>query len=335
MNDMKNCYILGVDGGNSKTDFYLFRTDGVLCGHLRTGTCSHEALGSYENAFAAMQQALNTLYSQCGIGPAQMESAVFGLAGVDIPSQKANMEQVVSALGFPDFLVCNDGFLGVKAAAGRGVGVCSICGTGTVTAGVDETGRSFQVGGIGAITLDHAGGAFLARQALSTAYAQRCRNGIPFAMTEWIEEKLQVKNQDQWLEKLHPDNLDVRPYMTDLIQRLMGYARQGDPASCEIVKQAGEALADGVLGCMANLNFSDCVEVVLAGSVWVKGGSQLMMDAFLQRIFHTATLPVTLTMLQVPPVLGAVYWAWERACGAWIDEKTAYKIRSAIEQKNS
>lgn len=331
----KNTYILGVDGGNTKTDYYLFRTDGELCAHLRAGTCSHEALGSYEKAFAAMQHALENLSCQCGIGPNQIDSAVFGLAGVDIPSQKVNMERVVSALGFENFLVCNDGFLGIKATASHGVGICSICGTGTVTAGVDEAGHTFQVGGIGIITRDNAGGAFLTREALSAAYAHRCRNGPPFAMTEWIEEKLQIESRDQWLEKLHPGNLDFKPYMTELLQRLLAYSELGDEAAHEIVKNAGETLADGVLGCIKNLAYRDRIEVVLAGSVWVKGNSRLMMDAFFARISQTAEVPLTLTMLHVPPVLGAVYWAWERACGTWIDKQTASKIRSAIKNQSS
>ena len=41
-------YYLGVDGGNTKTDFALMRADGTLIDWIRVGTCSHEALpGGY------------------------------------------------------------------------------------------------------------------------------------------------------------------------------------------------------------------------------------------------------------------------------------------------
>ena len=42
---MKNKeYILGVDGGNTKTDYFLFDLNGKYVDAIRCGTCSHEAL---------------------------------------------------------------------------------------------------------------------------------------------------------------------------------------------------------------------------------------------------------------------------------------------------
>ena len=44
-------YYLGVDGGNTKTDFALMRADGTLIDWIRVGTCSHETLpGGYAAA---------------------------------------------------------------------------------------------------------------------------------------------------------------------------------------------------------------------------------------------------------------------------------------------
>ena len=37
-------YILGVDGGNTKTDYFLFDVTGKFIGMYRDGTCSHEGL---------------------------------------------------------------------------------------------------------------------------------------------------------------------------------------------------------------------------------------------------------------------------------------------------
>lgn len=35
-------YVIGVDGGNTKTDYFLFDIEGKLVSHLRGATCSHE-----------------------------------------------------------------------------------------------------------------------------------------------------------------------------------------------------------------------------------------------------------------------------------------------------
>lgn len=322
-------YILGVDGGNSKTDYFLFKTDGILCAWQRAGTCSHEALGGYEKAGGAIQAAMEALSAQSGVSARQIDAAVFGLAGVDIRPQQEEMERVVRSLGFPRALVCNDGFLGIKAGTQQGVGICSISGTGTVTVGVDERANRLQVGGIGPITRDFAGGAYLARQAISAAYAQRFRAGDPFQGTEWIENALRIREKEQWLEKIHPEHLNIRPFMTPLIQHLFDLANHGDQVAQQIVDACGKELAQGVLGCLQNLVYTDTVHIVLAGSIWSKCACQRMKDAFLKRIRQAAPLQVQIATLQAPPVLGAVYWAWELAQGEWAQAG----VRSRIQQQ--
>ena len=53
-------YILGVDGGNSKTDYFLFDVEGNFIGMHRDGTCSHEALSdSFEGTRRVMRDALD------------------------------------------------------------------------------------------------------------------------------------------------------------------------------------------------------------------------------------------------------------------------------------
>lgn len=324
-------YILGVDGGNSKTDFALFRTDGALCSFLREGTCSHEKLGGYDLAGKAIASSLKRLLAPVGVSAGQIGSAVFGLAGVDIPEQRSGMERAVSGLGLRESLVCNDGLLGIKAASPRGVGVCSINGTGTVCVGVDETGAMLQVGGTGAVAGDNAGGAYLARRAIGQAYAQRFRNGPVFGGTQWIEEKLHITCMGKWLEAIHPTRLHYKSFMTELIQLLFHLEQQGDLAARAIVVEAAENLADGVIGCIRNLTFHHRVEVVMAGSVWSKGNCRRMKDTFMARVEACVPQEVAFTVLDSPPVLGAVYWAMERETHAWPEREVRERVRGQIQ----
>jgi len=38
-------YVIGVDGGNTKTDYFLFDTEGNFVDYIKEGTCSHEHVG--------------------------------------------------------------------------------------------------------------------------------------------------------------------------------------------------------------------------------------------------------------------------------------------------
>ena len=62
-------YYLGVDGGNTKTDYLLCTADGGFKDVFRTGTCSHEAFeNGYDGMEAAMSEQLSRLLERNGIG---------------------------------------------------------------------------------------------------------------------------------------------------------------------------------------------------------------------------------------------------------------------------
>mgnify|MGYP000950536037 CR=1 FL=1 len=142
--------ILGVDGGNTKTDYFLFDIEGNFIDFHRGPTCSHEQFKeSYQGSYQAMKKVFDVFLPKNNLYPGDIYTSVFGLAGVDTPKQKAAIEEVVKSLGFKNFKVVNDSFLGVKAVTKSGV--CSINGTGTSSGGIDAFGNYLQVGGIGAI----------------------------------------------------------------------------------------------------------------------------------------------------------------------------------------
>ncbi|HAX72047.1 MAG TPA: N-acetylglucosamine kinase, partial [Firmicutes bacterium] len=164
-------FVIGVDGGNTKTDYFLFDTEGNLIDHLKGGTCSHEALSdSFEGAYRLLKMHLDLLVHRNDLTYDEIESAAFGLAGVDLLHQRETLEDIVERIGFKNYVVDNDSFLGIKAALPNGFGVCSINGTGTVAGGIDEYGNRLQVGGMGAVTGDEAGGAYIAKTVLRYVY---------------------------------------------------------------------------------------------------------------------------------------------------------------------
>jgi hypothetical protein len=137
-------YIIGVDGGNTKTDYLLFDLEGNFVDGLRSGTCSHEGLkDSFDGSYRVMKEQLEILFTRNNITVKDIAGAGFGLAGADVPYQKKKLNEIISKIGFENFGMENDGFLGVKAASPNGCGVCSINGTGTVTVGMDELVNQF------------------------------------------------------------------------------------------------------------------------------------------------------------------------------------------------
>lgn len=190
-------YVIGVDGGNTKTDYLLFDIEGNFIDGLRSGTCSHESpkIGGFEGAHLVMKENIELLLKQNNLSIKDIASGAFGLAGVDSPFQKEALENVVKRIGFKNFVVVNDGFLGIKAASPTGTGVCSINGTGTVNVGIDEDGNWMQVGGIGYVAGDEGGGSYLARAAVRLAFDECFRFGPSTNITRSVFEMYEIDDK--------------------------------------------------------------------------------------------------------------------------------------------
>lgn len=305
-------FILGVDGGNTKTDYFLFDTEGNFIDFYRGGTCSHEGLkDSFDGSYRVMNQVINDLLSRNHLQVSDIKASVFGLAGVDTPYQKQRLEEVVRKIGFTNFRVVNDSFLGIKAGTTNGVGVCSINGTGTSSGGIDDEDNYLQVGGIGAIVGDEAGGYHISRQVVRAAYDEAYRFGKKTALTPIVFDLLQVTDKYYLMEKISDYYLTRKVDYTTLTIACFEEANKGDEVAIEILTITAENLARSAGGVVVNLKFKDPVQIVLAGSVWVKGACPVMVNEFKKFINDFTKRNCEVTILTVPPATGAIIWAIE------------------------
>jgi len=314
--NIKN-YVLGVDGGNSKTDYLLFDTDGQLVDHIRAGTCSHEALkDGYDGARRVMGEVTTQLLSRNGLTADMLAASVFGLAGVDVPKQQKALEEIVSGLGFKNTRVMNDSFLGIKGGSLKGVGVCSINGTGTVAGGIDETGAWLQVGGLGFAFGDEAGGSYLAQRTIRVVYDALFRCGPATSLSEPLMALFGITDKRHYTEAV-----TERYYMRkevpaiEIIQLVFRTAGEGDAVAIELLTYIGTQLARSAAGCVNQLRFGEEVDIILAGSVWVKATDPTMFNVFKQEMARLTGKACQYITLDVPPAVGAVLWALELANG--------------------
>ena len=305
-------YIVGVDGGNSKTDYFIFDTDLNFIDAIRSGTCSHEGLiDSFEGSYRVMKENFDLLFRRNNIKYSDVAVGVFGLAGVDTPYQKKRLEEVVSKLGFKNYRVCNDSILPIKAASSKGYGVCSINGTGTCAGGIDKHGNSLQVGGIGEIVGDAAGGHWLGRRAITEVYNSFYRFGKKTMLEKDVLGFLEITDPYYMVEKISGNYCNIRKFLGKLCRKVFEYANLGDEVSINLLHEMANNLARSAGGCVANLDFDDEVEVVLAGSVFVKGESPILIEEFTKKITEYTNKNIKIVILKAPPVSGAIIWAKE------------------------
>lgn len=329
---MEGQYVIGVDGGNSKTDYFLFQLNGSLIDHIRSGTCSHEQFpDGYASSYRVMNEQITLLLSRNGLSIKDIAAGAFGLAGADIPSQKKRLNEVVEQIGFTRYALDNDSFLGIKAASEKGHGICSINGSGVCTGGISPSGRRLQVGGVGSeLSGDEGGGYYLGRRVIRAIYDSFYRLGPETVMSAPVMEMLGAREKETFME-LAMEAMKARtlPY-TELVTLLFESAESGDLVASAIVDHSARQLAYSTVGCMSHLDFgNDPVDIVMAGSVWVKAASPVMRDRYKQFVTELTGRECRFLLLQEPPAAGAVLWALELAHEAPLDPELRRKVIAA------
>lgn len=324
--------LLGVDGGGTKTDLFLFTTEGERLAYLRAeGSCVDPTRPDrYAYTKQVLGQWLDALCSQAGIGLDSIGSAVLGLAGLDIREEHEKTLQTVKELLGGYVAVCNDSMMGVLAAAPDGVGVCCACGTWTSVSGKDAGGKTRQVSGIGPISTESGGGYFVAQEALRYAYSVRYRDAAPTAILPGVLEIMELAPDADLHEQFHDYNLRLdKNRVLKLSKLVFQLANQGDWAAQEILHTMAHTLAENTAGCIKNLEFSEKVCVVLSGSIWAKTDYSPMKEIYMEDVQGRVPCACEFKVLREAPALGAVLEAWRKLMNREVPEDIRARISEA------
>ena len=128
-------YVLGVDGGGTKTDAVIADENGVAIATASNGGANWERMG-IEKALTSLEEVIRNAATAASIQTSQIESASFAIAGIDWPDDVKLYLPITDRLGITNFQFMNDSFAALYAGAGKLEGIVSIAGTGGKTAGI-------------------------------------------------------------------------------------------------------------------------------------------------------------------------------------------------------
>lgn len=308
-------YILGIDGGGTKSQCSLFSVQGEMVDLLNWGTTNHECLPGGMKQFPAELKALTeTILQRNEISSSEIEYAVLGLAGVDTMEQHRQISNIIRELGFRDFLLCNDSYLGIKGGVQSGNGICVINGTGCTAAGLNNKGEMLQIGGQGILTGDRGGAGSLGGMAVTAAYNQLFKLGETTIITDMILKQLGITDKYNFLDTLTDQLASGSLSLPELNRVVFDSAENGDAKARQILSEIGEDIGNCVNGMINELFYNEThVEVVLAGSLNVKEKCHLIQDALISRVARqNPNVHIEYSILQHPPVSGAIIWALSR-----------------------
>ena len=265
-------YLIGVDGGGSKTTALVARLDGVIVGRGTAGSSNYRAV-SVENACQEIDRALRAAFASAGLefNPRQVQMACFGLAGVDRPGDEQPLQVWAERLwpGMPVRYV-NDARLVLAAGTPEGWGIAVICGTGSIAYGRSTQGQVARAGGWGYLLGDEGSGYYIGRAALRSVARAADGRGPQTALTHLVLAHWSLERPEDLIRYVYRSELP-RTEIAALAALVEQAALQGDPAAEGILEQAGEELAAAAQVVAVRLGFSGPVPCALAGGVIVQG----------------------------------------------------------------
>jgi N-acetylglucosamine kinase-like BadF-type ATPase len=297
--------VLGIDGGNSKTDAALVAADGTVLAAIRGGgTRGATDLTGSLRLIAGLAGELQQAAGLTGRPVARHMSAC--MANVDLPEEE---ERLAGALR-PEGLtltteVVNDTFAVLRAGlpGGHRWGVAVTCGAGINCVGVAPDGQTTRYLSLGTISGDWGGGHGLGLAALWWAVRAEDGRGPQTALAAAVAGHFGVPAARDVTIGLHYRTIDEHD-LRGLAPVVLATARDGDEVARGLVRRQAEEICVMALTAMRRLHLTTrAVPVVLGGGV-LAAGDPLLTAEIASGLAAAAPL-ATMHIVDVPPVVGA------------------------------
>lgn len=304
-------YLIGVDGGGSKTTALIAGLDGNVVGRGIGGSSNYHAIG-IEAACKALDQAIENAFSSANLSPdsTTVKAACFGLAGVDRPGDQAPLQAWAENRwpGMPAIFV-SDARLVLEAGTPDGWGIGVICGTGSIVIGRSMDGQTARAGGWGYLLGDEGSGYDIGLTALRSVVRAADGRGQETLLTEAILTHWGLGVVNDLVSFVYRSEV-TKKEIAALAALVEVTALRGDNVSQGILNTAGHELALAAEVVINRLMLPQTVPCALVGGIFLHG--KLVLEQFFA---STRELGVVLSPVQqvAEPALGAVRLAKERS----------------------
>ncbi len=293
-------YVLGFDGGGTKTDCCVLDAKGVVAGEGHGGPANPLRAG-YDSAFASLREAAAEALAAAKITPNEITQVCAGLAGAGRQSVVSRVTEFLSQ-EFPQAQarVVADYEAALEAAAGSGPGVVLIAGTGSVAYGRNAAGETARAGGYGPWIGDEGSAFEIGRRAVAAVARSRDADGPATAMAEMLGAALNCPDWDELMLRIMQNPENVFPKLFPVVAAA---ANAEDDAAKEILFGSAIGLGNLAMIVIRRLGMkSQAFPLVKCGGVFDHGR---MLDSLLDSVLASGALRAKISRLEISPAIGA------------------------------
>ncbi len=307
-------YIIGVDGGGSKTDGLCADMSGHVLTRATTGPTS---LTATSLGLASMNLVETFRQLTAGLtGELYFPKVVIGIAGLDTPEEKQRAEDVfrdvLQGYHIGTLTIVNDIHLVLAAGSKQGNVIALISGTGSQCYGKGMDGRSARTGGMDFLLTDQGSGYEIGRRVLRAAVCSFDGRSIPSSLEQMVLKHFEVEDFNDLKAKVYFPILN-KAQVAELAKVCVDAHQQGDKVATQILDDMALDLLNMAEAVIRRLEFTnEAAEVICSGGI-----------AKLPFIFEkvkSALAPkypkLSIKIMEEEPVFGAITLALEELKGA-------------------
>lgn len=280
-------YLIGIDGGATKTSCIIGDENGKIISK-GTGRASNYQVVGVEYTKASVLSALNEAMDKIDISIKDIGYAVLGLAGADMECDFKVLNNMCSEI-FKDipFKVVNDCWIGLRAGSDKNLGIVTVCGTGTNSAGRTKNGQEVILRSMSYEMGNWGGGTELLRDALHYAFRSEECTGRKTMLEVEIPRIFNLSNMEEVANLMRTEKNDEKK-MYDIPIKVFELATKGDEVCQDMLIKMGREMGRFASGVIKRLGLENKeFEVVLVGSVF-KGNNPLLIDEYTTTVHRTA-----------------------------------------------
>jgi N-acetylglucosamine kinase len=253
-----NGFVLGIDGGGTKTLGLISDLSGKVLGRVVGGTSNPQVVG-FERASQVVLKVVRECCHRGGCHPKHLKAVVVGLAGAGREPDRRRAEIEIrklarrSRIPLKNLRVESDARIALEGALGGELGIVLISGTGSIGYAKGLDGSVHRVGGWGRIIGDEGSGFAVGRAALIAIARAFDGRGQPTTLTKSASKGFGLSNPQSIISRIYQNHFEL----SRIAPLVLKAAAKGDKVSRDILDNASSGLAEHVRVLVDKLRRSD------------------------------------------------------------------------------
>lgn len=255
-------YIIGIDGGGTKTVGLLATEAGEHIAKAQAGPSNYHVVGT-EQTQAVLIEIISQLSQHVdGIALSSIHLCL-GMAGLGRTEDKKVVGQICDQIGVnKNRILTHDAHIALIAGTGKEEGVIVISGTGSIVYGIDTQGKEVRAGGWGYLLGDEGSGYDIALKGLQAVARAADKREQPTQLTDLILNQLELNEPSNLIRWTHAADRDEIAQLATVVFKAVEI---GDTKAEQIIDSAFSELVCAVETVVLQLKLTHPFGIVFSG----------------------------------------------------------------------